>query len=88
MQPAYAYNYNLGSNGQFMGPPNTNKGMGQVRMPTEANQVIGPQIGVQYVYVQDPMAELANCTGVLIRQQPEFFEAITGCESPNRYHVF
>lgn len=43
---------------------------------------------VQYVYVQDPMGELANCTGVLIKQEPEFFEQMTGCETPNRYHVF
>ena len=34
------------------------------------------------------MAELENCTGLLIRQEPEFFEALTGCETPNRYHVF
>ena len=88
MQPVYGYNYNLGSNGQMIGPPNANNGMVQGVMPAQPVQVMGPQIGFQYVYVQDPMAELANCTGVLIRQQPEFFEAITGCESPNRYHVF
>ena len=44
--------------------------------------------GIQYVYVPDPMQELAISTGVLIRQQPQFFEQITGCESPNRYYVF
>jgi hypothetical protein len=44
--------------------------------------------GIQYVYVQDPMAELAMSTGVLIRQQAQFLEQITGCESPNRYYVF
>ena len=50
---------------------------------------IGPQfIGMQYVYVQDPLAELANCSSVIIRQQPEFFEAFTGCETANRYHIF
>ena len=44
--------------------------------------------GITYVYVPDPMQELALSTGVLIRQQPQFFEQITGCESPNRYYVF
>ena len=44
--------------------------------------------GVVYIYVPDPMEELKNCTGVLIRQQPEYYEAITGCETANRYHVF
>ena len=35
-----------------------------------------------------PMQELALSTGVLIRQQPQFFEQISGCETPNRYFVF
>ena len=47
-----------------------------------------PRQPVQYVFVQDPMAELGNCTGVLIKQEPELFEMLTGCETPNRYHVF
>ena len=34
------------------------------------------------------MAELAMSTGVLIRQEAQFLEQITGCESPNRYFVF
>lgn len=44
--------------------------------------------GIQYVLVQDPLTELDNCKGVLIKQQPEILEAYTGCETPNRYHVF
>ena len=44
--------------------------------------------GLQFVYVQDPMTELASCPSLLIRQEPEFLEAITGCEEPNIYHVF
>ena len=49
----------------------------------------GPFIGgIQYVYCADPMTELNYSTGVLIRQQPQFFEMYTGCESPNRYYVF
>ena len=84
----YVYDYNLGSNVPIQAPPpNVIQGQG-VAMPVPSPQVVGPQMGVQYVYVQDPMAELVNCTGVLIRQQPELFEAITGCETANRYHVF
>ena len=44
--------------------------------------------GLQVVYVEDPMAELASCPSILIRQEPEFLEAILGCEEPNVYHVF
>jgi len=41
-----------------------------------------------FVYVQDPMKELASSNGAIIRQQVEMFEAISGCETQNRYHVF
>lgn len=44
--------------------------------------------GLQFVYVEDPMAELASCPSILIRQEPEFLEAVLGCEEPNVYHVF
>lgn len=44
--------------------------------------------GISYVFVADPMQELAVSTGALIKQQPQFFEQISGCESPNRYFVF
>ena len=44
--------------------------------------------GLQFVYVEDPMAELASCPSILIRQEPEFLEAVLGCEEPNIYHVF
>ena len=47
-----------------------------------------PQPGFQFVYVQNPMSELEGCTNVEIMQQPEFFEAITGCETANRYHIY
>jgi len=44
--------------------------------------------GMQFAYVQDPMAEIAQCPSILIRQEPEFLEGLTGCEQPNVYHVF
>ena len=34
------------------------------------------------------MLELASCPSLLIRQEPEFLEAISGCEQPNIYHIF
>ena len=45
----------------------------------------GPQ---NFVYIEDPMAELAQCTGAIIRQDVEMLEVITGCETQNRYNVF
>ena len=35
--------------------------------------------GMQFIYVQDPMTELASCPSLLIRQEPEFLETMTGC---------
>ena len=45
----------------------------------------GPQ---NFVYIQDPMTELAQCTGAIIRQEVEMLEVVTGCETQNRYNVF
>ena len=59
-----------------------------VAVPANATPMGAQFVGMQYVYVQDPLAELANCTSAIIRQQPELFEAFTGCETANRYHVF
>ena len=43
---------------------------------------------MDYSYVQEPMIELANCTGLLIKQRPDLKEAKDGYEIPNVYHVF
>ena len=48
----------------------------------------GKLSNVKYGPVTDPSSELEKCVGVLIKQIPEFFEAATGCETPNIYHVF
>ena len=50
----------------------------------------GPMINSpqNFVYIQDPFSEIAECTSAIIRQQPELYEALTGCETQNRYHVF
>ena len=41
-----------------------------------------------FQYCEDPMKELVQCTGAIIRQEIEFFEVISGCETQNRYQVF
>ena len=45
----------------------------------------GPQA---FAYVKDPIEELAQCTGAIIKQELEMFEIISGCETQNRYHVY
>jgi hypothetical protein len=44
--------------------------------------------GMKFVYVQKPLDELANCTGVIIKQEPDLEEGKYGYEKANRYHVF
>lgn len=56
-----------------------------VSVPVLATQ---PTQAVQYVFVTDPMQELAASTSALIRQEPDHVEALTGCDTPNRYHIF
>ena len=50
----------------------------------------GPMINApqNFVFVQDPFTEIGQCYGALIRQQPDLLEAVTGCTTRNRYHVF
>ena len=43
---------------------------------------------MQYLPISDPMAELESCLGILIKQIPEIFETLSGCEMENIYHVF
>ena len=96
--PQGGYNYPPPSSPGGYPQPSAPGGYNTVQYPPQgyANQplpqpgaVPPPRFGgIQYVYVADPMAELAMSTGVLIRQEAQFFEQITGCESPNRYYVF
>ena len=44
--------------------------------------------GMKFVYVQKPLDELACCTGVIIKQEPDLEEEKYGYERSNRYHVF
>ena len=69
-------------------------------MTTDPNYTGGPMMGMGYmpptlinspnnfVFFNDPLTELANSSGAVIRQAPEYLEAYTGCEMQNRYHVF
>ena len=43
---------------------------------------------VKYQFVKDPLEEIAVATEAYINQTPEFLEAYTGFEGPNRYNVF
>ena len=86
MQAVYAYDpYNMGSNVPM---PYSVGYLGQP-IPVPAQPMAGQVTfgGIQCVMVADPMFELDSCQSVIIRQQPELFEAITGCETQNRYHV-
>lgn len=71
-------------------PSNQQMVVGQPCLVPQQGMVAMPQMmfGIQYVYVEDPMVELNSCTSVLIKQQAEFLEAMFGCETANRYHVF
>lgn len=82
MQPVFAYDpYN----------PASNMPMPIAAAPYSGQTIPGQQMmtfgGIQCVVVTDPMAELEACSSVIIKQQPEIFESITGCETANRYHV-
>ena len=74
---------------QAMYPPVQPAYPAPVTYPAQTAAVPAPIFGgMQFIYVQDPMAELASCPSLLIRQEPEFLEKFTGCEMPNVYHVF
>ena len=83
--------------GQMMAyPPGVMPMMGPGMMPMGPGMMpMGPGMmpGMGYgpgafIYIEDPILELANCTGAIIRQEVEMFEIVSGCETQNRYHVF
>ena len=89
MMPNAAYGQNtipVGGNDPYN--PTSNQFMGNTGRPMP-QQGAQPQFGgMTYVFTVNPLADLNSMSSVLIRQQPEYLEAITGCETPNRYHVF
>ena len=89
MMPNAAYGQNtvpVGGNDPYN--PTSNQFMGNTGRPMPQQGAIPQFGGMQYVFTVNPLADLNSMNSVLIRQQPEYLEAITGCETPNRYHVF
>ena len=43
---------------------------------------------INFQYYEDPMKELNQCSGEMLRQEIEMFEVYSGCETQNRYQVF
>ena len=89
MQPVYTYDpYNIGSAMPLPGTGPTPVSAAPIGAAVPAGGARMPQFGgIQYILVTDPMEELNSCTSVIIKQQPELFEMISGCETANRYHV-
>lgn len=57
--------------------------------PQSSTAMIAPPVTqVQYVFVNDPLQELASSASVLVKQQPDFVEQFTRCDNPNIYDVF
>ena len=40
------------------------------------------------VYFKDALGKLEDVAGVFIKQKFELLEAVTGCETENKYHIF
>lgn len=47
-----------------------------------------PLDALQFEYINDPLSEIQNCTSVIIKQEPEYLEFISGCERNIAYHIF
>lgn len=54
----------------------------------EISHFNGPFDGLKYSYVNDPVSEIEKCTGILIKQFPDSFNYINGCEIYNKYYIF
>jgi hypothetical protein len=39
-------------------------------------------------FALDPLSELGNATGCIIKQEVELLEVVTGCETKNRYNIY
>ena len=44
--------------------------------------------GLKFDFIKNPLTEIENCTGIIIKQQPQFFELISGFERNIAYHIF
>ena len=59
----------------------------QAQLNEESNSN-DPFANLNYTYVKDPIAEIENCTGVLIKQYPDTYNFINGFETCNKYYIF
>ncbi len=83
INPMMGMGYNPMMNG--MNPNVPMGGMGPMGAMPNMMMGYGPH---NFMYVEDPMKELAISTGAIIRQQIEMLEAVSGCETQNKYQVF
>ena len=80
--------------GMGMNPMMMGMGMNPMMNGMGMNPMMGGVPGMMgygpanFQYCDDPLKELAQCTGAIIRQEIEMFEVISGCETQNRYQVF
>ena len=43
--------------------------------------------GLQFDFSNNPLNEIEKCTGIIIKQEPAFFELVSGCERNIAYHI-
>ena len=72
-------------NPMMMGPMEMPPMMGPMGQYPNAMMGFGP---LNFQYCEDPMKELSQCNEAIIRQEIEIFEAISCCETQNKYQVF
>lgn len=43
--------------------------------------------GLKFDFSNNPLSEIEKCTGIIIKQEPTFFELVSGCERNIAYHI-
>ena len=71
---------------------NTNKADIFIHFQPQTNSIMSlpltPPSGLKFDFTTNPLSEIENCTGIIIRQEPAFFEIISGFERNIAYHIF
>ena len=44
--------------------------------------------GLKFNFINNPLSEVEKCTGIIIKQEPEYLEFISGFERNIMYHIF
>ena len=47
-----------------------------------------PFEGLKYEFTKNPLSEIENCTGIIIKQEPEYLEFVSGFERNISYNIF